>query len=213
MKKRYGVAVAGAACLVLIGVLSLPAIVNPVEDDSREPIEESQVQEVAHDWNAQATESAEEIRDALSTGPDPIFGNIRIDNNAEKLVLHVKADPSPEQRDLVESLANGIPVEYVSGSVLSTEESIEIIEALYDHVDPERKKFGGIGANEAGTVIELAVWTAPDAEQTAQQVREFLEPYGVGVEIDIMDAPDPTGTLYSGSRIDLNGREITEEAR
>lgn len=98
-----------------------------------------------------------------------------------KIIIYGK---SPAPRALQEELralgaTQHLDVEFDATSLMTSAEFVAAVEAAYERISPDRRKFGAIMPSAAYNSVSLAVWEAPDAEATVRALKRALAPLEV----------------------------------
>lgn len=117
----------------------------------------------------------------------------------QTLIIHGKSDAPRDVRREVRALAakEDLTVEFESSSLMTGPEFVAAVEAAYDQISPDRRKFGAIAPNAAYTSVTLAVWQAADTETTIEALERALAPLEVRAFISARPTQGPKDTKFS----------------
>lgn len=82
-------------------------------------------------------------------------------------------------------------------SLMTSAEFVAAVEAAYERISPDRKKFGAITPHAAYTSVSLAVWEAPDADATVRALKRAPAPLEVRAHVTARPTQNPEDVQHS----------------
>lgn len=142
------------------------------------------------------SEAADRVLDAITHSSDrEILSTIVIDSVGEAVIAHFIGEPAAETRRDAKVAAGSTRVEFATDALVTSEQFVDMVEAMYRRIDPERKMIGLISPNASNTAVTLSVREHEGREQTVRAIRQALSP--LTVTVDAM--PEPEGPVdYAG---------------